>query len=595
VRPSRITGIALLSSCIVLSGAAAISAKDNPLTCRPDGLNQPFSEQSASQSFVLGQRFEYGQAGPVDPVRAYQWYCNSAMQGHNDAEFKVALMLLEGLGAKQDITTGVRWLNRSASKGNHDAELSLGILLEDTDAKSSARLFERAAKGGNLYANHRLAELYYYGLGVERDYSQALKLAEFGAESGFAKSQELITRIRLKLEAASENVNVANEVAALPVNTPEKPVEAKPSLSSDEPAVIENAPIVAPQTAAGDPPEKAAVITADSSLEEGQSVIDAPNEAMPNKVVTRIADNEPVIEQVEATDTESSKDQSTTTEPDQFEVAQNKVVPDKAVEHPVTKTKEGVESAPHVHLEQSDHEDSGLFSRMMSAFSSNEKLQESQVKQGDSVKPNEKTSGFKVISVEDIKAKKQDQPAPKTDVVSSEGLPVVATVDKAESKPVSRSTAPQANSIEEASHLDQSVVEIDDSVVLPNPTPHVDEPKKSLPQQASVHVATENAARFQRTAKWVNDQPNMRYAIQLVQASQPDGMMKFIEEHRIQEHAYFIHVAQDGQEKYVLLYGDYPNNRTSKAMAKTLPKAVQDNGYWIRTFGDLRRSYTIDP
>ena len=72
-------------------------------------------------------------------------------------------------------------------------------------------------------------------------------------------------------------------------------------------------------------------------------------------------------------------------------------------------------------------------------------------------------------------------------------------------------------------------------------------------------------------------------------------ILKFINKYSLQDKAYYIHALQDGQWRYILLYGDYPNNRTSKAVAKTLPQEIQDNGYWIRTYGDLRRSYTIAP
>lgn len=107
------------------------------------------------------------------------------------------------------------WLNRSASQGNHDAELALGILLVDSDALSSAKLFSRAAEGGNLYANHRLAELYYYGIGVPQSYEKAQELSALGSEAGFEKSKELLTRIRLKQESLPSSENrVSDAVVA---------------------------------------------------------------------------------------------------------------------------------------------------------------------------------------------------------------------------------------------------------------------------------------------------------------------------------------------------------------------------------------------
>jgi septal ring-binding cell division protein DamX len=625
VRPSRITGLALLSSCIVLSGAVAISAKDNPLTCRPDGLYQPFSEQDASQSYVLGQRFEFGQAGPVDPIRAYQWYCNAAMQGHEQAEFKVALMLLEGQGAKQDITTGVRWLNRSASKGNHDAELSLGILLEDTDARSSAKLFERAAAGGNLYANHRLAELYYYGLGVERDYQRSLKLAEYGAQAGFEKSRELITRIRIKQETAAE----AERVSAV------QSVETSSAVLSAEPEVVVSEPDAVLDVSASEQPKESLAVDevepvivesviaesveltddqAESSSVDPQVALDTSNDKETDNKETDnketddkvIAVEEASVEEVKLEPTlESDSNVAQVVDPaasadDQSDKSNAIIVAEEeGLARSESDQKNIEEQVEHEHIK----EEPGFFASLFGAFSS-----ESDSEAVDENLPFEPESSNNV-NVADVQSTDAQEPSDDQvgvalesnqpgilDAPSSEVME--AQVGEDNSLPDNSSVA-EASSIQAASDMQESVVAIDASV-----TSSLDvesEAKARLSDEVGLGAKSASLNRlndvkkYQRSAEWINSQPNMRYAIQLVQASQPDGMMQFIQEHQIQENAYFIHVEQDGNQKYVLLYGDYPNNRTSKSVAKTLPKAVQDNGYWIRTFGDLRRSYKVDP
>jgi chemotaxis methyl-accepting protein methylase/polyphosphate kinase 2 (PPK2 family)/septal ring-binding cell division protein DamX len=246
--------------------------------------------------------------------------------------------------------------------------------------------------------------------------------------------------------------------------------------------------------------------------------------------------------------------------------------------------------APHVHLEEPQNKEPGFFKRMMSklSFSSDD----------EQVEPSEAQSSTGHFKVVDVATIEESEPQ-KLDQVS-ELDKVVESVSQPESSDALKDTVPEAASILAASDLDQAVVAIDNDANTVKAQPEKEAISTSPQSESIMPVASEqsiplDAKAFQRSANWINQQPNMRYAIQLVQASQPDGMMKFIQEHQLQESAYFIHVAQDGAEKYVLLYGDYPNNRTSKAVAKTLPKAVQDNGYWIRTFGDLRRSYTIDP
>lgn len=149
----------------------------------------------AQSSHRLGLGFSAADSAASNR-QAFKWFCDAALQNHAKAQLQVALMLLEGKGVTQNIAAGMAWLESAVVSGNHDAELILGTFLVNTNPARSAELFSRSSAGGNLHANHQLAELYYYGVGVAQDYVRAEALAAKGAVAGFVKSRTLLARIR---------------------------------------------------------------------------------------------------------------------------------------------------------------------------------------------------------------------------------------------------------------------------------------------------------------------------------------------------------------------------------------------------------------
>jgi hypothetical protein len=381
---------------------SAASSQPESQSCRFDINSNIVNSVGPIASLKLGEKYEQGEGIDSDVYQAFDWYCNAAMQKNAEAQLKIALLLLEGKGTARDIAKGMYWLNRSVNNGSHDAELALGILLVDSDALRSAALFKQASEGGNMYANHRLAELYYYGMGVPQNDYKALELSERGVAAGFKKSKELIALIQIKQTSGMF-----------------QPQEAAPSVE-------------------------------------------------PASLVKQV----PVFKE---------KIQKSTSSPHSF-LAITPSLPNFKNEVAVVSNKEASVAAPRV---------------------------------------------------------------------------TVAPV------------------LPENKHI----------VASP--------PVLAKPSNVLSNVSETKEIRLARDAEWVNRQPDRRYAIQLVQASQLSGIVKFIKKHHLDDNAHCIHALQDGQYRYILLYGNYPNNQISKKIAKTLPDAVQKAGYWIRTFGDLRRSYKI--
>lgn len=509
------TSLILLSTlfaCTTHVSAASYQSKSQ--TCRADGAFKIVSSVGPVASLRLGKNYEQGEGVNRDINQAFEWYCNGAMQKNADAQFKTALLLLEGKGIKRDVSKGMYWLNNAANNGSHDAELALGILLVDADAIRSAVLFKRAAAGGNLYANHRLAELYYYGMGVPQNYRKAQELSELGVAAGFDKSKELLTRIQIKQASgvfkSPEPVPSVESVALIKQPPALKEESQKSnSLLQSFLAILPSLPNfnTDSSTAGGN---EVTVITSEASSvpvqqEQQEDVAFAHPVIVKPSVVT-----EAIVTAVPAKANIIALNKP---------VAEHKVVPDKIV------TENG----------------GGLSSKESSLH----KELEDQL----------------VIAVN--KEQGEALSATVNETVSQKNAPAqpVAVVKKPS----------EANK--------PSVVDV------VRPTGH----------KAASKAFEADITRLARGSEWVNKQPDMRYAIQLVQASQLSGIVKFIKKHDLDDNSYYIHALQDGQYRYILLYGNYPNNRTSKKIAKTLPDAVQKAGYWIRTFGDLRRSYKISP
>lgn len=468
MQPTFKTGFILFSS--LLASSVYLSAapyQEKQLTCRMDGSHTVIDSVDPAASFRLGLNYELGEGVKQDSKQAFEWYCNGALQRHGDSQLKVALMLLEGRGTSKDIPKGMHWLNRAANSNNHDAQLALGILLVDTDPVRSAVLFKRSAAAGNLYANHRLAELHYYGMEVPQDFAKAQELSELGVAAGFDKSRELLTRIRVRQQVATNTPNLT-VVKSPAVEAP--PTEAK---GVNDIVAAAEAPVV----------NSAGTIPASSSVETEKS----------NNVLKSLLSVFPSLAGLSSTD--KPKDQPP------VEVTTSQAIP------------------------------------------------------------------------------QLDEP----DVVVSavEGAAAVEVVE------VESELKPEPEPLELGKSLQDQLVEAAaaEEEALKKETPVVKEQR--------VELEPVDADQYRRGVDWISQQPDMRYAIQLVQASQVDGILKYIRKYGLEDKSYYIHALQDGEYRYILLYGDYPNNKTSKAVAKTLPDGVQKSGYWIRTFGDLRRSYVI--
>lgn len=166
---------------------------------------QALAERDVAESwFNLGILAEDGLGEPRDSQRALAFYERGALAGSTKAQYRLALLYLEGRLVEPDRKLAERWLVAAAAGGDLDAARQLEQLRSgaDTDDYLAARLLEsegraieaaaayqRLSVQGNVRARTRLAWLYEAGRGVPRDLARAAELFTSAAESGDAEAQ----------------------------------------------------------------------------------------------------------------------------------------------------------------------------------------------------------------------------------------------------------------------------------------------------------------------------------------------------------------------------------------------------------------------
>ena len=108
-------------------------------------------------------------------VKAVSYYERAAAAGLADAQYAMAQVFANGAGGKQrDDAEARRWLALAAHQNFDTAQLDLATWLVEgrggeRDYKAGFGWMMRAAEGGNVAAQNRLAKLYMAGIGVDPD------------------------------------------------------------------------------------------------------------------------------------------------------------------------------------------------------------------------------------------------------------------------------------------------------------------------------------------------------------------------------------------------------------------------------------------
>ncbi len=140
-----------------------------------------------------------GKTCPRDFALAREWFEKAATQGHVDSTVRLAKLFEKGLGCAIDIDKALELYNRAAKDGCPRAMAELGRLYREgtyvaEDLPKALALFQRAVscqdkisddeRWGMLYAFTDLASLYRDGKGVKKDDLLAARLFNYAARNG---------------------------------------------------------------------------------------------------------------------------------------------------------------------------------------------------------------------------------------------------------------------------------------------------------------------------------------------------------------------------------------------------------------------------
>ena len=118
--------------------------------------------------------YEYGWGTRSDPLKAVQFYRQSASKNHPGAMARLGRACLQGeLGLGERYREGIKWLKRAAESADFQynaAPYELGLLHETgygddifQDEAYAAQLFTQSADLGHAEANYRLGDAYEHG------------------------------------------------------------------------------------------------------------------------------------------------------------------------------------------------------------------------------------------------------------------------------------------------------------------------------------------------------------------------------------------------------------------------------------------------
>lgn len=125
--------------------------------------------------FNFAQLLVKEDSGPTGIARAVPYYERAAQGGLADAQYAMAQIHANGVGGKKQDDVEARRLLMLAARQNFDtAQLDLATWLVEgrggkRDLKAGFGWMSRAAQGGNVAAQNRLAKLYMGGIGTEPD------------------------------------------------------------------------------------------------------------------------------------------------------------------------------------------------------------------------------------------------------------------------------------------------------------------------------------------------------------------------------------------------------------------------------------------
>ena len=152
----------------------------------------------ATAQFHLGSAYSVGEGVNQNFSEAMKWICKAAEQGHAEAQYSLGYAYDHGKGVSQNHTEAVKWYRKAADQGVEKARISLELaelIIALPDKDFIRNLCRRAVEQNDAEAMKTLGNFLFYGIGVDKDLTEAVKwyrkAAEWGSEYARKKLKEL--------------------------------------------------------------------------------------------------------------------------------------------------------------------------------------------------------------------------------------------------------------------------------------------------------------------------------------------------------------------------------------------------------------------
>lgn len=160
----------------------------------------------------LGYSYYYGKSGfEKDWTKAHKWWKKSADKGNEYSMLEVALMYEHAQGIRRNRNKAFLYTKMAADAGYLRALTNLGYCYywgigTKKDVTAAVDCFQRVLDKKNCeVASHNLAERYYAGEGVEKNYAQAIYLHQKAARKGYPDSITRLGYMRIHGEGFPKN------------------------------------------------------------------------------------------------------------------------------------------------------------------------------------------------------------------------------------------------------------------------------------------------------------------------------------------------------------------------------------------------------
>ncbi|MEN7549190.1 tetratricopeptide repeat protein [Rapidithrix thailandica] len=137
---------------------------------------------NAADEYSLGVKYEKGQGVPKDLQKAFDFYKKAADKNNPKAQVALGRMYTQGIHVRQNVRQGVLYYLKAANQQEEDAITELKKYdLRSLVEPDNLDYLTYKGNQGNPISLYRLFQVYYNGIGVQSDYTQALMYCQQAA------------------------------------------------------------------------------------------------------------------------------------------------------------------------------------------------------------------------------------------------------------------------------------------------------------------------------------------------------------------------------------------------------------------------------